>query len=85
MSNKGSFGKNCFKYFLGYKDGKKTWPLCIFLPKKSASRRDFHETKYMSFLVKDDESLDKFNEIGKKVKNNFKKEFDSEPCTMKNM
>ena len=39
----------------------------------------------MSFLVKDDESLDKFNEIGKKVKNNFKKEFDSEPCTMKNM
>ena len=26
-------------------------------------RRDFDETAYMSFLIKDDESLEKYNEI----------------------
>ena len=32
-------------------------------------RRDFEETKYMSFLMKDDELLKKYNEILEKVKN----------------
>ena len=45
----------------------------------SAYRRDFDETKYMSFLIKDDEFLEKYNEISKKVKNSIKNEFDSEP------
>ena len=30
---------------------KKIRSLCIFLPKMSAYRRDFDETKYMSFLI----------------------------------
>ena len=29
----------------------------------SAYRRDFNETKYISFLIKDDELLEKYNEI----------------------
>ena len=33
----------------------KNRPLCILLPKMSAYRRNFDETKYMSFLIKDDE------------------------------
>ena len=41
-------------------------------------RRDFEETKYMSFLMKDDELLKKYNEILEKVKNIIKKEFDIE-------
>ena len=45
----------------------------------SAYRRDFDETKYMSFLIKNDELLEKYNEIWEKVKNSIKKEFDSEP------
>ena len=45
----------------------------------SAYRRDFDKTKYMSFLIKDDELLEKYNKILEKVKNNIKKEFDSEP------
>ena len=53
-SNKVSYGKKGFKYLIGYKDAKKVEPLCIFLPKMSAYRRDFDETKYMSFLIKDD-------------------------------
>ena len=29
----------------------------------SAYRKDFDKTKYMSFLIKDDKSLEKYNEI----------------------
>ena len=32
VSNKVSFWKKGFKYFIGYKDNKKSKPLCIFLP-----------------------------------------------------
>ena len=49
VSNKVSFGKSGFKYFIGYKDGKKIKHLCIFLPKMSTYRKDFDETKYISF------------------------------------
>ena len=52
VSNKASFGKKGFKYFIGYKDAKKIRPLCVFLPKVSAYRRDIDESKYMSFLIK---------------------------------
>ena len=44
----------------------------------SAYRKDFDETKYMSFLIKD-ELLKKYNKIWKKVKNTIDKEFDSAP------
>ena len=37
VSNKISFGRNGFKYFIGYKDARKIRPLYIFLPKMSAS------------------------------------------------
>ena len=45
----------------------------------SAYRKDFDETKYVSFLIKDDKLLEKYNEMWGKVKNSIKKEFDSEP------
>ena len=45
----------------------------------SAYWRDFDETKYISFLIKVDELLEKYNEIWEKVNNNSKKEFDSKP------
>ena len=51
----------------------------MFLPKTSTYRRDFDETKYMSFLIKDDELLDRYNEIWEKFKNSINKEFDSDP------
>ena len=44
-----------------------------------AYRENFDETKYISFLIKDDKLLEKYNEIWEKVKNSLKKEFDSEP------
>ena len=39
VSNKVSFGKKGFKYFIGYKDAKKITPVSIFLSKMSAYRR----------------------------------------------
>ena len=45
----------------------------------SIYRRDFDETKYISFLIKNDELQEKYNEIWEKVKNSIKKEFDSKP------
>ena len=68
VSNKDSFDKNGFKSFIGYKDAKKI-DICVY----------FDGTKYMSFLRKDDELLERHNEICKKVKNSLKKDFHSEP------
>ena len=77
VSNKVAFNKKRFKYFIGYKDAKKTKLLCIFLPKMTVYRKDFDETKYISFLIKDNELLEKYNEIWKKFSNVIKKEFES--------
>ena len=45
----------------------------------SAYRKDFDETKCMSFMIKDDELLEKYTEILGKFKHVIKKEFDKEP------
>ena len=74
--NKAYFCKKRFNYFIGYREAKKIRPLCVFLPKKSVYRKDFDETKYMSFLIRDDELL-KQNKKSK-VKNAIDKEFDNE-------
>ena len=47
------------------------------LPKMSACRRNFDDIKCMTFLIKDDESLEKHNKIWDKVSNTTKKEFES--------
>ena len=80
VSVKVPFGKMVFRYFIGYEnDYEKFIPLCILLPKMSAHRRDFDETKYMYFLIKDNEFAKKHYEIWDKVSNTIKKGFDSEP------
>ena len=52
---------------------KKLKSLGIFLPKMSAYRKGFDETRSISFLIKDDELFEKYNEIWEKVKNSLKK------------
>ena len=39
----------------------------------SAYRKDLDEIKYMYFLIKDDELLEKYNEIWERVCNSIKK------------
>ena len=43
----------------------------------SAYRKNFDETKYISFSIKDNKLLEKYNEVWEKVKNSLKKELDS--------
>ena len=50
VSNKVSFIKKDRKYFCGHNDAKKIKSLCIFLPKMSAYRKYFDETKCISFF-----------------------------------
>ena len=83
MFNKVSFGKKGFKYFIDYKDGKKVRSLCVFLPKISACKGDFDETKYMSFLIKNNEVLEKYNEIWPAIL--LKKDLTLNKFTMKNI
>ena len=54
---------------------KKVWLSCIFLQKMSAYKKGFDDTKYISFLIKDDELFKKFN-VWKNANNTIDKEFD---------
>ena len=49
----------------------------------SAYGRYFDKTKCMSFLIKDEKLLEKYNVVCKKVINIIKKEFDSKPAYSK--
>ena len=82
VSNKASFSKKVFKYFIGYKDPK-NWNFMFISPKNECIWKRLSSTKYIYFLIKDSELLEKYNEIWGKVKNSIKKEFDSELSTMK--
>ena len=52
VSNQVTFGKIEFKHFIGYKDAIKIKPLCVFLTKMTAYKREFDETKIYVFFDK---------------------------------
>ena len=55
------------------------------LPKASTYVRSYHgKTKWMYFLIEDDDRLEKYNTIWYKVSADVKKQFDSEPAYNKN-
>ena len=86
VSNKNSFGEKNDKYFIGYlHNGNKVKPLNIMLPKTSTYVKSYdRQTKWMYFLIEDDDLLEKYNTIWDKVSADIKKEFDSEPVYNKN-
>ena len=49
-----------------------------------AYRRDFDETKYITFLIKDDELLEKYNEIWEKVSKTITKNLIVSLCLIRN-
>ena len=69
--------KKWCNYFIGYKNAKKIKPLCVFVRKMTAYRKDFDEAKFVSFLLKDDKLFGKCNEIWDKVSSAIENEFDS--------
>ena len=56
------FGKQDFRYLIGQiiKKAKILW---ILFPETNEYRLDLDETECMSFLIKDKELLEKYNEI----------------------
>ena len=74
-------GKKNYKYFISYKDDDdcKVKLLHIMLLKTSANVKIYDgQTKWMYFLIEDDDFLKKYNDIWNKVSNNIKKELDCE-------
>ena len=58
-----------FKCFTGYKEGETVKPLCIVLLQMTGYIKYFENGgKNMSFVIKDDDVLDKYNEIWDKIK-----------------
>ena len=58
-----------FKYLIGYKEGEIVEPLCVILPQMTGYIKYFENRgKNMSFLIKDDDVRDKYNEIWEKIK-----------------
>ena len=67
VSNKFPFGKQDFKYFIGYKDIKEIRPLCIFFPEMSIFKRYSDKTKCVHFTIEDEKKFDKYMTIWEKV------------------
>ena len=64
VSDKFKHSDDGFKYFIGYKEGEIVKPLCIILPQMTGYIKYFENGgKNMSFVIKDDDVLDKYNEI----------------------
>ena len=51
LSNKLSFGKQGFKYFIGYKDFEKIGFLYILRPQMIIYKRNFDENRRIYFLI----------------------------------
>ena len=57
VSNKFSFVKQDFKYFIGYKYNKEIRPFCIFFPDMSIYKKYYDKTKCMYFMIIDEKCL----------------------------
>ena len=80
VSDKFKHNNECFKHFIGYLEGEIVKPLCIILPQMSGYVKYFESrNKNMSFLIKDDEVWDKYDEIWYVMKGKPGIEFHSEP------
>ena len=80
VSDKFRHNDDDFKYFIGYKEGEIVKPLCIILPQMTGYIKYFENgRKNMSFVIKDDYVLDKYNEIWDKIKETLNIKFHSMP------
>ena len=80
VSDKFKHSDDGFKYFIGYKEGEIVKPLCIILPQMTGYIKYFENGgKNMSFVIKDDDVLDKYNEIWDKIKETLSTKFHSMP------
>ena len=79
VSDKFKHNNEGFKYFIGYLEGGIVKPLCIILSQMSGYRKYFENgSKNMSFLIKDNEVQDKYDEIWYVIEDKLGIEFHSE-------
>ena len=80
VSDKFRHSDDGFKYFNGYQEGEIVKPLHIILPQMIGYIKYFENGgKNMSFLIKDDEVGEKYEEIWNVIKNKPGIKFHSEP------
>ena len=81
VSDKFKHSDDGFKYFIGYKEGEIVKPLCIILPQMTRYMKYFEKgEKNMPFVIKDDDVLNKYNEIWDKIKETLSIKFHSMPA-----
>ena len=68
-----------YKHFVGYQEGEIVKPLYIILPQMNGYIKYFESGKNMSFLIKNDEVCEKYDEIWNVIKNKLGIKFHSEP------
>ena len=80
VSDKFKHDNKGFKYFISYQEGGIVKPLCIILPQMSGYIKYFENGgKNMSFLIKDDEVWEKYEQIWDVIKNKLSIKFHSKP------
>ena len=79
VSDKFKHSDEGFKHFIGYQEGEIVKPLCIFLPQMSGYIKYFENGGKTSFLIKDDETWEKYKQILGVIKNKIGIKFHSEP------
>ena len=80
VSDKFKHSDKGFKYFIGYREGGIVKPLCIILPQMNAYIKYFENRgKNISFLIKDNEVWEKYEQIWDVMKNKLSIKFHSKP------
>ena len=80
VSDKFRHNEEGYKYFIGYKEDEIIRPLCIILPQMNGYIKYFENGgKNMSFLIKNDEVWEKYEDIWDVIKNKLGIKFHSEP------
>ena len=80
VSDKFKHNDDGFKYFICYKEGEIVKPLCVILPQMTGYIKYFENVgKNMSFIIKDDEVLDKYKKIWDKIERKLNIKFHSKP------
>ena len=85
VSDKFKHSEEGYKYFIGYREDEIVKPLCIILPQMNGYIKYFENGgKNMSFLIKNDEVGEKYEEIWNVIKDKLDIKFHSEPIYEKN-
>ena len=79
-SDKFKHSDDGFKYFIGQREGEVVKPLCIMLLQTNGYIKYFENgSKNMSFVLKDDNVLDKYNEIWNNIRKKLNIKFRGTP------